>query len=192
VYIEAFEEFGSAMLSQVRTALDEMTKLYGHIDLVTLDYLEKFTPIGNYNWKPSEERERRKLLADQLKNIALEFKTRIITATQASTVSAGELNDPNFVMTRFNISEIKALVDPFSFVFTFNQTRDEYDQKYMRIFCDKIRNYPAKQVVGMYTAYHREKFYDRKKTINEILTAKLTNDILPVHNKIPITKNGKR
>jgi hypothetical protein len=175
VYIDAFEEFGSADLSQVRQTIDELIKMYGPIDLVTIDYLEKLNPIGTYQWRPSEERERRKLLADQIKNIALEFKTRIITATQASTVNPSELNDPNFVMTRFNISEAKSLVDSFSFVFTFNQTADEREQKYMRIYCDKIRNYPAKQTVGIYQAYHKEKFYDRVKTINTVLTPKLTN-----------------
>jgi murein tripeptide amidase MpaA len=149
--------------------------MYGHIDLVTIDYLEKIQPISNYQYKPSEERERRKLLADQMKNIALEFKTRILTATQASTIEASQWNDPNFVMTRFNISEVKALVDPFSFVFTLNQTGDEYESRYMRIYGDKIRNYPAKQTIGIYQAYHFEKFYDRKKTINELSSVKLSN-----------------
>jgi hypothetical protein len=177
VYIDAFEEFGSAELSQLRTSVDELFKMYGHIDLITIDYLEKLSPISNYQFKPSEERERRKLIADQLKNIALEFKTRILTATQASSVDAGQLNNVNFAMTRFNISEVKALVDPFSFVFTLNQTNDEYEQRYMRIYCDKIRHYPAKQTVGIYQAYHFDKFYDRKKTISEVVTPKLINEV---------------
>ena len=171
IFVEAFEAFGSGTILAIRTILQEITNLHGPIGLVIVDYLEKIKPADDGSWKPGDERSRRKAIADQLKNLALEFQTRVLTATQASTVNPVDMNDVNFVMTRFNISEIKALVDPFSFVFTLNQTRDEKAENRMRLYPDKLRNYPNPQIpYHIYQNYDQDKFYDRRRTRDEILS----------------------
>lgn len=165
VFVEAFEEFGRAKLADVRSWLRNLISKQGHIDLVVLDYFELFDPIGNHFWKPGEERHRRELLSQQIKNIATEFNTRVITATQGSTVSPDLLNDPNFVMTRFNISEMKGVVRPFSFHLTLNRTRDEVGMSMARLFMDKFRNYKSNQVIHFYQNYDKEQFCDYKRSL---------------------------
>lgn len=70
-------------------------------------------------------------------------------------------------MTRYDISEFKGAVKPFSYFGTLNQTKDEYEAGIMRIFNDKIRKKKAKQVIRICQAYEFDRFYDRNRTIKE-------------------------
>jgi len=169
IYVEAYEEFGKATMTDVRILIDRVMRKYGDVDLVILDYLEKFAPSGNYNWKPGEERARREQLGDEFKDICVEFNIAGATATQASTVAPVQLNNPNFVMTRYNISEFKAIVNPFSYHITYNQTNDEYENNTARLYIDKYRNYKAGQVFRIMQNYDTDQFYDRQKTLKFIL-----------------------
>jgi hypothetical protein len=103
----------------------------------------------------------------KMKNIAVEFNTRLITATQASSVDPQLLNDPKFVMTRYNVSEFKNIAEPFSYFFTLNQTKDEYINNLMRIYIDKCRKYKGGQTVTIHTNYSDGCFYDAIKTRKE-------------------------
>ncbi len=75
-------------------------------------------------------------------------------------------------MTRFNTSQGKNLVDPFSFFITMNQTPDEKNKKIMRLYMDKVRKYKSGQLVHIYQNYEFEKFYDRMKTVKEFYKPK--------------------
>lgn len=170
IYVEAFEQFNTASLQDVRSIIEKVEKEHGKIDLVLMDYFELFNPGNGVRYKPSEERQRREAVGDGLKNIAVEFNTRIISCTQASTVSPELLNDPKFVMTRYNVSEFKGVIKPFSFFITLNQTEDEKEDNYMRLYIDKMRKYKGGQIVSIYQNYDRERFYDAPRTRKEILT----------------------
>lgn len=170
IYVEAFEQFNTASLQDVRSIIEAVEKEHGKLDLVLMDYFELFNPGNGIRYKPSEERQRREAVGDGLKNLAVEFDTRIISATQASTVAPDLLNDPKFVMTRYNVSEFKGVIKPFSFFISLNQTEDEKEGNFMRLYIDKMRKYKGGQIVEIYNNYDRERFYDAPRTRAEILT----------------------
>lgn len=168
IYAEAFEQFDTADMQDVRELIQDIERTHGKLDVLLLDYFELFDPGDGKRYKVSEERQRREALANKLKNIAVEFDIAIITATQASTVAPNLLNDPTFVQTRYHISEFKGVVKPFSYFVTFNQTEDEKEMEVMRIYVDKMRKYRGGQVIKIFQNYGKERFYNRKKTINEL------------------------
>ena len=121
----------------------------GKLDFMCLDYLELFDPGDGkrYGTSNDAERKRREAVSNKLKNIAVEFDIAIFTATQAATVATELLNDPEFVQTRYHISEFKGVIKPFSYFVTLNKTKDEEDNDFMRIYIDKMRKYPIKERV---------------------------------------------
>lgn len=168
IYVESFEQFNTATLGDVREIIQNLEKTYGKIDILLLDYFELFDPGDGKKYKPSEERARREALASKLKNIAIEFDIIVYAPTQASTVDPIKLNNPKFVQTRYDISEFKGVVRPFSYFITLNQTDDEKENNIMRLYFDKVRKYKGKQTVKIYQRYDKERFYDRNKTIREL------------------------
>jgi len=171
IYVHTIEKLGKdTTMFDVREVYLDIAKTNPHIELVLLDYFELFHPANNKTYRASEERQRREDLSIDMKNFALELKTRLITPIQASTVSPKSLNDPNFVMTRFDISEFKNVIKPFNFFITMNQTVDEYRNGIMRLYTDKVRKYRSKEVFTIAQDYEHERFYDRVKTLNLIET----------------------
>lgn len=170
LFIEAFEQFDTASMTDVRNLIIEIEKIHGKLDFLCLDYLELFDPGDGkrYGTSNDQERKRREAVGNKLKNIAVEFNIAVFTATQASSVNPDLLNDPEFVQTRYNISEFKGAIKPFSYFITLNKTKDEFESNMMRIYIDKIRKYAGGQIIKIYQRYDRERFYDRKRTINEL------------------------
>lgn len=166
IFVYAPEKFDTISLRDIRNHLLELEKNNGKIDLVLLDYFELIDPGDGKIYKVSEERQRREAISKGMKNIAVEFNVVFGTATQASTVDPLKLNDPDFVMTRYDISEFKGALKPFSLFGTFNQTEDEYEANFIRIFLDKVRKFRGKQIIDLYQAYKYDRFYDRQRTLN--------------------------
>lgn len=167
IFVHAYEQFTMPSIKDVRTIILDLEKTAGTVDLVILDYLELFNPGDGKKYTVDQERERRRSLGRVLKNIAVEFNTRIITATQASNISPQLSEDANFVMTRNNLSEFKNAAEPFSMFVTLNQTRDEKASNTMRLYVDKMRNYPSSKVIKIMQSYSNDRFYDRKNTLKE-------------------------
>jgi KaiC/GvpD/RAD55 family RecA-like ATPase len=169
IYVEAFEQFDSADLSQARQIITNLIKTVGPIQVLIIDYLELFDPGNGRKYSnAADERKRREAVANGLKNIALEFKIAVFTATQASTVATDLLNNAEFTQTRYHISEFKGAIKPFSVFITLNQTSEEYRNNIMRLYVDKLRKYKGGQLIKLYQRYDRERFYDKKRTLNEI------------------------
>jgi len=171
IYVESFEQFNTASLGDVREIIQNLEKAHGKIDVLLLDYFELFDPGDGKKYSPGEERQRRESLASKLKNIAIEFDIIIYTATQAATVDPSKLNNPKFVQTRYDVSEFKGVIRPFSYFITLNQTEDEYVNNLMRLHFDKVRRYKGGQTSKIYQNYDRERFYDRNRTIRELYQA---------------------
>lgn len=167
IFVHAYEQFTMPSIKEVRNVIMDLEKTVGTVDLVILDYLELFNPGDGKKYTVEQERERRRALGRVLKNIAVEFNTRIVTATQASNISPQLSEDTNFVMTRNNLSEFKNAAEPFSMFVTLNQTRDEKNANSMRLYVDKMRNYPSNKTVKIMQSYQNDRFYDRVGTLHE-------------------------
>lgn len=172
IAVEAFEQFGKASVHDIRRYIEEYERETGYLpDLVIIDYLELLDPGTGIKYKKEDERFRRLDIAEGLKNIAITFKVAISTATQASFVPEELWDNPEWYMTRENVSECKGLVNPFSFFFSWNVTRDEYENNVGRIYTDKIRDHKGNHKVRIATDYAHNMFYDHSRTlqINKVL-----------------------
>jgi len=169
VLVESFEQFIRPTLVDLRNIILDYIKRFDKApDFVLVDYLELLDPGNGVIYKVSEERFRRGSLAEGIKNLAIEFGTRMITATQANDIAQALWNDADWVMTRNNVSEAKKLPDSFSFFITLNQTLEEYEEGIMRLFMDKIRDRKGNQTIKIYQDYSHDKFYLKKKTLKEV------------------------
>lgn len=169
VRIEAHEKFDTAKMTDVRKYVIDYEKTYDKLHLLIIDYMDLLDPGDGRNYTGSLEGEKakRQALAKMMKNLALEQNIAIITATQASDVSESDINNPKFYLTKNNISYDKNLPNAFSYFLTLNQTRDEYKNKIMRIYEGKIRHYPSRKIIKICTNYDKERFYNRKATIEK-------------------------
>lgn len=166
--IYSFEEFGGANMVEIRNVIIDYNKVYGKFpDLVIIDSLDLLKTGENKkidndpNWK----KEKMKRVAQLMKNVCSEFyPMRILTATQSGDFS--EWNNPDKYLTRSNTEGDRTLVQPFSYVFTFNATIEEEKSKSGRIYKDKFRNYKIDQRISkIKTAFDKGNFYDRKKSL---------------------------
>ncbi len=168
IYIIAFEQFDTASIAQARQQLIELKKVVDiHVGL--FDYLDLFDPGDGkrYSTNAEGERSRKAAVAKKIVNIGTELNMLTATMTQASDIARKDWNDPNFFITRNDISNLKATVDPFAYVLTLNQTEDENDKDIIRIHEEKIRHYKVKSWESTYhVAQNREvgRFVDLGET----------------------------
>ena len=89
----------------------------GEVGLVVIDYLKHLHPGDGikYGADTQSVQMRKENTAEKMKNLAVEFETRIMTADQATDVPMEIWNDPNKVMDRHNISGAKNLPDSYLF-----------------------------------------------------------------------------
>lgn len=172
IYVHAFEQFGLASIADVRSLTQQMLKQVDHIGLILGDYLELFDPADGIRYSPKDERFRRLAVANKFKNIAVEFETVGGTCTQANDIPPKLLLDPEFYMTRSNVSECKGLVNPFSFYMSGNQTPEEYQEGKMRWYIDKMRDYKADKMITIYQNYKHDRFYDKRRTLQALAASK--------------------
>lgn len=169
IKVVSFEQFETASMRDVRNIVLDYIKMYGEPPhLLILDYLELFDP-GNgkrYSTNTEGEKYRREASARQFKNICNEFGIVGATASQANDIPPADFNRVDWYMTRHNVAGAKGLIDPFSYFFTFNVSLDEYKKDLARIYVDKMREYPAGQLIRICTDYDHDRFYDRKATLN--------------------------
>jgi len=177
IYVEAREQFGSWSMIDIRNSLIEMFKLYGEIDVVVIDYLDLIDPGDGKRYSANEERHRQQATARAMKDIATEFGVSVITVTQASAVPDEARQNPDFFLTRWNLSEDKGKLRPFDNFITINQTRDEKKQGICRLFVDKLREKPSDQVIPIKQNLARARFYDRMGTLRELYTEEVLYDL---------------
>lgn len=169
VIVKSYEQFDSASMKDIRELITDVERQIGKVHVVIMDYLDLFEP-GNgkkYSTTNDGERARRRAASRIFKNLAMEKKFLGITGTQASTVDPDKLNNPDFVMTRYNVSEFKSIIDPFSLFITFNQTATEYKSQTMRLHIDKQRKKRAGQTIRIVNAFDHSRFYNKKETFEK-------------------------
>ena len=166
IIVSSEETFNAKTLPDVRRELKEMEKAYGKIDVIIIDYLELLEVGDGHNYTPHEERFRQAKLAKGMKMLAMEFNTVVHTATQSSNIPEEQKNDPEFVITRAQLSEDKGKIRPFDVFVTINQTRDESKEEIMRLHTDKLRDYKNGEPIHICNNFAYARFYDRKRTLN--------------------------
>jgi|TARA_R110000765_G_scaffold96266_1_gene181048 replicative DNA helicase len=168
IYVKTFEQFAkSPTTSDVRRMIQDIQKSHNiRIDLIVVDYLELLNTADGKNWSPNDERHRRTKIADELKDISVEFDNVVLTATQANDINPTDLNNQNFLLTRHNVSEAKGIIKPLTMFITINRTVDEVRENRLRLFVDKSRFTRAGHIFDICTDYSADRFYDRKKTEN--------------------------
>lgn len=175
LFIYGFEKFGEASMTDVRELIIDYQKINGKFpDLVIIDSLDLLKTGQNkkIDNDPTWKKEKMKKVAQLMKDVCTEFyPLRILTATQAADF--GGWNDPDQYLTRSNTEGDRTLVQPFSYVFTFNSTLEESKANSGRIYIDKFRNYKIKDALfKIKTDYDVGHFYDRKKTLEMYEKAK--------------------
>ena len=165
IIVSSEETFNAKTLVDVRRELKEMEKSYGKIDVIIIDYLELLEVGDGHNYSPSEERFRQAKLAKGMKMLAMEFNAVVHTATQSSNIPEECKNDPEFVITRAQLSEDKGKIRPFDIFITINQTRDEMKEEIMRLHTDKLRDYKNGDPIHIGNNFAYARFYDRKRTM---------------------------
>lgn len=165
--IYAFEKFGEASMIDIRDLIIDYQKVNEYFpDLVIIDSLDLLKTGENkkIDSDPNWKKEKMKSVARSMKDLCTEFyPMRILTATQASDFEGW--NDPDKHLTRSNTEGDRTLVQPFSYVFTYNSTIEETKANLGRVFIDKFRNYKIKNsIFKIKTDYDKGKFYDRQKT----------------------------
>jgi hypothetical protein len=142
IIVVPFDKFGTASIADCRAILLEIMKTH-NVSSVIFDYLELFDPGNGKKYSPSDEGERwrKKHTSQAIVNIATEFHLAVITATQSNDVPEALWNDPQQVITRSNIANLRATIDAFPYCVTLNQTKDEDDNGVMRIHVEKLRKY---------------------------------------------------
>ena len=114
---------------------------------------------------PAFLKHKLKTVGERFTNFATTFGTRVLTVTQASDVDQNKWNDPSFCLTRSNTEGDKTLVQPFSYVFTSNRTKEEIKKATARIYIDKLRSYnPKDQVYHICTDYEHGNYYSPRRT----------------------------
>lgn len=142
IFVHVFKQFHSCSIADCRMILMELLKEYD-IGLVLFDLLESFEPGDGKRYGTNQDgiSARKKATSEKIINVATEFNVAVAAVTQASDIKKEDWNNPNYVITRNQIANLKAAVDPFAYVVTLNQTMDEDDQEIMRIHEEKLRHY---------------------------------------------------
>ena len=176
IIVSSEETFNAKTLVDVRRELKEMEKVHGKIDVIIIDYLELLEVGDGHNYTPGEERFRQAKLAKGMKMLAMEFNAVVHTATQSSNIPEECKNDPEFVITRAQLSEDKGKIRPFDIFITINQTRDEMKEEVMRLHTDKLRDYKNGDPIHIANNFSCARFYDRKRTLEMDWEDEKSND----------------
>jgi hypothetical protein len=168
LFIYSFDKFGEASMTDVRELIIDYQKINGKFpDIVIIDSLDLLSTGVNrkIDTDPKYKKEKMDKVAQLMKDVCTEFyPLRILTTTQASDFNGW--NDPDQYLTRSNTEGNRTLVKPFSYVMTFNSTREETKNNLGRVFIDKFRNYKLKlDLFKIKTAYDKGAFYDRRQTL---------------------------
>ena len=166
IYVKTFEQFAkSPTTGDVRRMVADVEKSNQiKIDLIIVDYLELLNTADGKDWSPKEERFKRLKIIEELKDIAVEFDNNVLTATQANGVPTTDLNNPEFFLTRHNVSEAKNILQPLTMFLTINKTYEESMDNRLRIWLDKSRFTADKRSFEICTDYAGDRFCDRKAT----------------------------
>jgi archaellum biogenesis ATPase FlaH len=163
VYVDCQEKFMAVNMIDIRKRLIELKKT-ADVKVVVIDYVDVINPDGE-KYLPSDERHRQQKTVRMMKDLAVEQKVIIYTATQASSIAKELLDDPNFHITAEHLAEDKGKVRPVDMLFSINRTTDERRNKIARIYPVVLREHSGGDSAIIAQSLGNTRFYDRKRTI---------------------------
>lgn len=177
IKIYSFKKFGDATIIDIRNICLEYRKITGKFPRILI--IDSFnltrTGIPSLDNDP-KPKYRLQEIGRRLKNMSEEFGMSTITATQTGDVPFEVWNDEEKVIDRSFAEGDRTVVQPFSWVFSINQTLEEIKNKTCRIFKDKVRDYENNDpVFKVATNYNAGRFYDRKRTLEEFYDLKIVH-----------------
>lgn len=177
IKIYSFKKFGDATIVDIRAICLEYRKMMGKFPraliIDSFNLLRTGIPAFDNDPKP---KYRLQEIGKRLKNMSEEFGMSTITATQTGDVPFEVWNDEEKVIDRSYAEGDRTVVQPFSWVFSINQTLEETKNKTCRIFKDKVRDYENDEpVFKIATNYNFGRFYDRKRTMEEFRDVHITH-----------------
>jgi KaiC/GvpD/RAD55 family RecA-like ATPase len=172
IFVVAPESFDSLSIESCNDTIEEIEKNYGKVSLAIFDNISSFTVKGKFSHSEQGERNRREAIANKITNIAVQKKLFSLATEQANDITPHKFNNPDFVMTRSDISEFKGMLRPFSYFWTWNQSSDEYEANVGRIYNDKFRKFRSGQIRKICCAFNNARFYDSSRTLQTFWNAK--------------------
>lgn len=178
LYVKSYSKFGESISTMdVKNSIDEFFDVVGkYPDAIIVDSMDLLTDYRKTKKVREELRHIRLNVAEDLKNIAMDFDCHVVATYQATIESQDKISDENFVLTRDNSSEAKGIIRPITIFLTMNQTPIEKEERSMRFYVDKARFFDNvacgnRGVVKIKTNYDKGMFYDREATLRLVGTA---------------------
>lgn len=163
IHVDCEEKYMQLNMEQIRRNLIELKKRQ-EIGAVVIDYCDLINPDGQ-NYSLADERHRQQKTVRAMKDLAVEQKVVVYTATQASSIPKELIDNPEFFVNSEHLAEDKGKVRPVDMLFSINRTADERKSKLARIYVDVLREHNSGQKIIIAQALARTRFYDRRRTL---------------------------
>ena len=166
--VKAYTKFGKRTTTiDIMNDCEKYHKENGfYPDLIIIDSLDLLDDSSGKTWDNKSLRFKRIAVAEDLKDLAGEIDSWVFATYQATIENPEWVNDEKNVLTAYNTSECKGLQRPCTHFLSLNQSRREYQEETMRIHADKFRFEKKQPPFRICTAYDKEMFYDRERTLN--------------------------
>lgn len=187
--VNAYDNLGDATLTGIEADIKDWVEVHGcNPDFIIVDSLDLAHPGDGVKYSPDPTGVKARIQActKKLKNMATDFETRVITATQTSDIPMEKWNDPNFVITRNHSMGDKNIANPFSYVFSGNRTMVEKKSGMARIYIDKLRHSGVPNpIVFVKTDFNNGKYVDVKGTLEGKVARLNDPDFIPKKDEEP-------
>lgn len=166
--VRAYPRFGKEVSTfDLMTECEKYKERFGFWpDIIAVDSLDLVTDASGKNYDPKHLRFKRLGAAQNLKDLAAITNSWVIVSYQATIEDRAWVNDEKNVLTAYNTSECKGLQRPCTHFISLNQSDNERKESVLRLHVDKFRFASKCDPFKIATAYDREMFYDRERTLN--------------------------
>lgn len=166
--VKAYPKFGKEISTiDVRNDCEKYKEKFGYYpDVLLVDSIDLLTDSSGKSWDNKSLRFKRIAVANDLKDLAGELNMWVCASYQATIEDQKIVDDENFVLNGYNLSEAKGLQRPCTHLISLNQSRKEYKENTMRLYVAKSRFFKKSEPIKIVTDFEHEVFYNRVATLN--------------------------
>lgn len=170
IYVKSWSRFGSRVSTMdIKNAIHDFVKATGERpDVVIVDSMDLLSGASKRRYDGDSMRHERVEVANDLKDIAGEENVWVLSTYQSTIEDRKLLNDENFVLSEYNLSESKGIIRPLTHLITLNQTLNESQVGAMRLHVAKSRFFKKGGIHKIITDYGNGLFYDKKKSLTQM------------------------